>query len=129
MSRFNKEVYSEVYSIINMLAYEDRNKIPKRLLNLIEKKKDSNYNVNIENLSPDAQKILSVLYTDYISTEEERKVIKAKEQSLSRKRAIKKDNIELSEVSNVVVENNKLQKYKKNTFRNFLEKIKRLFKK
>ena len=68
----------------------------KLLLNLLKNYfTDKDYNVNPEQKSiedlkllDETKKILSVLYTDYITTNEEREIIKAKE------RSIKKQNIE-----------------------------------
>ena len=51
---------------------------------MIEKRKDSSYNIDVENIEDlnlleDTEKILSVIYTDYIATVEEKEIIKNKE--------------------------------------------------
>lgn len=90
-----KRAYSEVYYLISKMPEEMKNKIPENLINEIKNNMDKDYNVNPEQKSiedlkllNETKKILSVLYTDYITTNEEREIIKAKE------RSIKKQNIE-----------------------------------
>ena len=39
-----KETYSEVYQILNLLGNEYINKLPKSLFNMLEEKRDINYN-------------------------------------------------------------------------------------
>ncbi|MBQ7668966.1 MAG: hypothetical protein IJS47_06535 [Clostridia bacterium] len=141
MSRVDTRVYSELYYIINMLTEENRNKIPTRLMNLIEQNRDTEYEFSIDNmnhLSPDTSKILSVIYTDYIVDEEERKIIKAKEEMIKRELTMS-DNIKFKEEMShnmepldvsVLEEPKSLQPYeKKNIFKIFIEKLKKLFKK
>lgn len=88
----NSKAYTEVYYIINEMSDELKSKIPQDIIANIEEKMDNNYQFNIENkdiedikLLEDTEKILSVLYTDYIATEYERKIIKAKEKILLNK--------------------------------------------
>jgi len=85
MSRFDSKAYTEVYEIINMLSDEEKEKIPPKWHALIEAKRDKNYEFNPREddveLLEDTEKILSVLYTDFLSTSEERRVILAKEKS------------------------------------------------
>ena len=79
---------------------ELKNKIPKDIILGIKDNIDKNYEFeideeNIDNihLLEDTEKILSVLYTDYLATEEERKVIKNKEKMIFiEKEKRKKDN-------------------------------------
>lgn len=80
----NPKAYKEVNEIIKNLPTEMQDKIPKDIRKDIEYNCDKNYSFSIDNLKElkllkDTEKILSVLYTDYFSTEKERKVIVAKE--------------------------------------------------
>lgn len=80
--------YNQVSFIISKMSYDLQSRIPKEIRGLIESKKDKNIvieaeNVNDLNLLKDTEKILSVLYTDYLATEEERKVIRGKERILA----------------------------------------------
>ena len=66
------------------MSSELKNKIPKEIISMIEKRKDSSYNIDVENIEDldlleDTEKILSVIYTDYIATVEEKEIIKNKE--------------------------------------------------
>ena len=84
------KAYTEVYYIINEMSEELRSLIPEKLIQNIKAKMDTGYEFNIEDedienleLLEDTEKILSVLYTDYLATEEERQVIKAKERAIA----------------------------------------------
>ena len=95
----DKKAYTEVYKIIELLPNELKNKIPKDIILGIKDNIDKKYefeineeNIDNINLLEDTEKILSVLYTDYLATEEERKVIKNKEKMvLIKKEKRKKD--------------------------------------
>lgn len=80
----NPKAYTQVSYIINNMSSELKNKIPKEIISMIEKRKDSSYNIDVENIEDlnlleDTEKILSVIYTDYIATVEEKEIIKNKE--------------------------------------------------
>lgn len=72
-----------------MLPEKEKAKIPEKWYQLIETKRDKDYKFNTRDeditLLPDTEKILSVIYTDYLASEEERKIIKAKENSFLKK--------------------------------------------
>jgi len=80
--------YSQVSFIISKMSYELQSRIPKDIRELIESKKDKNLVIEAENVNDlkllkDTEKMLSVLYTDYLATEEERKIIRGKERILA----------------------------------------------
>lgn len=87
----DKKAYTEVFYIINEMSEELRSKIPSEIIKNIENKMDRNYDFNIEDdienaeLLEDTEKILSVLYSDYFATNEERELIKNKEKILKEK--------------------------------------------
>lgn len=92
MKMINSKACTEVYYIINEMSDELRTKIPQNIIKNIKENMDNNYQFDVENkdietinLLEDTEKILSILYTDYIATEYERKVIKAKEKILLNK--------------------------------------------
>lgn len=95
----DKKAYTEVYKIIELLPNKLKNKIPNDIILGIKDNIDKKYefeineeNIDNINLLEDTEKILSVLYTDYLATEEERKVIKNKEKMvLIKKEKRKKD--------------------------------------
>lgn len=100
-----KQAYSEVYYLICKMPEKMKNKIPKDLINSIKNNMDKNYKVNPEEkdiedikLLEDTKKILSVLYSDYITTDEEKKIIKAKEQSIKNKKNKIVTNVKINEL-------------------------------
>lgn len=102
----NRKAYTEVYYIVNLMSEEMKNMIPEKVLNNIKNRMDKEYEFyidedDIENLEllEDTEKILSVLYTDYLSTEEERQIILNKEKMLAgSKNKITEKNIEVKDV-------------------------------
>ncbi len=93
----DRKAIKEAYVIINMLSKENKNKIPKDFIEYLKDNMDKNYkfdisdkieNINRVKLLPDTEKILSVVYTDYLSTEEEKNIIKFKEDLCKKKNKI-----------------------------------------
>lgn len=88
------KAYTEVFYIISEMSEEMRNKIPEKVLKNIENRMDKNYEFLIEDIDSielleDTEKILSVLYTDYFATDEEREVILNKEKILAQRKSEK----------------------------------------
>ena len=100
----DKKAYTEVFYIINELSEELRSKIPSEIIKNIENKMDRNYDFNIEDdienaeLLEDTEKILSVLYTDYFATNEERELIKNKEKILKEKQKSDLPKVKINEI-------------------------------
>ena len=83
----NAEAYAQVSYIISKMSKKLKNKIPNDVIDVIESNKDKKYVINEEvvkniELLPDTEKLLSVLYTDYIATDEEKAIIKNKEKMI-----------------------------------------------
>lgn len=77
---FDRRALTEVYNVLIMLDKENFDKIPKKMIQAIKNNMDTEYDVQwneIENgnLLEDTEKILSVLYTDYLATPEEKNII------------------------------------------------------
>lgn len=77
-------MYSEVYSILNMLGQNYKSSIPKQILNLVENKRfkeyTPKYSVSIplwkQNISKDATEFICMLHYNYwIKNEDEKKEI------------------------------------------------------
>ncbi|MBE5813279.1 MAG: hypothetical protein E7314_06480 [Clostridiales bacterium] len=108
---YDSKVYTEVYEIINIFPSKERKKIPVKWYQLIESKRDKDYEFDARDenviLLPDTEKILSVIYTDYLASEEERKIIKAKEESFVKKnynKEIQNEDVELKiETSKIMI--------------------------
>ena len=141
----NKKAYTEVYFIISQLSDEMKEKIPAEIKKRIALNLDKDYMLylqdnDLENIEllEDTEKILSVLYTDYLSSPEERKVILEKEKLLKMKKEIKKKREYKQEAmfSEKKEETYKIDKRKqdliklekKNIFQKISEKIKSFFK-
>jgi hypothetical protein len=82
----DKKAYTEVYKLIEILPEELKKKIPEDFIDVIKNNMDTSYKFEIDtenieeiDLLEDTEKILSVIYTDYLATEEERRIIKNKE--------------------------------------------------
>ena len=83
--------YTQVSYIISKMSKELKEKIPQEFIDMVERNKEKEKIIDIENveqidLLEDTKKILSVIYTDYIATDEERNIIKNKERILTQKK-------------------------------------------
>lgn len=86
----SKEAYSEVYAILNLMSWNLINKIPEKIWENIDNKRDKDKVIEINNIeeyqtSEQANKLLAVIYKDYFATNEEKEVIQAKEKILYQK--------------------------------------------
>ena len=76
-----KKAFVELNEIINHLNTNLKNKIPKKTLEAINNAKDKNYQFKYDNtqslskqkLLPETISLLSIIYSDYLCSEEERK--------------------------------------------------------
>lgn len=87
----DRRAYSEVNYIINNMPEEMKAKIPDDVITNIQNKMDKEYivsfkDIEYDELLPDTEKLLAVLYADYIATEEERKLIKDTEKRIKDKK-------------------------------------------
>lgn len=87
----DKRAYSEVNYIINNMPEEMKDKIPDDVIINIQNKMDKDYVVKIKDIEydellPDTEKILAVLYADYIAPEEEIRFIKDTEKRIKDKK-------------------------------------------
>ena len=80
MKDIDKKVFSEVYDIIYHMDKGLYNKIPKQFLDFIKENKDNNYivnidyskNINEQGLLQQTRVMLSLIYRDYLCSEQER---------------------------------------------------------
>lgn len=114
----DRRAYTEVYEIITQMSDELREKIPKEVRKAIEEQRDRNYVFFIDEeveeieLLEDTEKILSVLYTDYLATEEEKKVIREKEKILAQR---KKEEVPEMVIQELFKKNEKQEKNQRNS--------------
>ena len=135
-----KEAYSEVYAILNLMSWNSINKIPEKIWENIENKRDKEKVIEINNIeeyqaSEQANKLLAVLYKNYFATDEEKEVIQAKEKILYQKEQeelrekYNLDNLFKNRVSKVeTVENSvAMVEYKESIFTKIKNWFKRTF--
>lgn len=68
-----KEIYSEVYQVLNLLGNEYINKLPKSLFNMLEEKRNINYEpkyteelpLNKQNIKKETLSIIALLHLNY----------------------------------------------------------------
>ena len=132
----DRRACSEVNYIINQMPQEMKVKIPTDVIKNIQSNMDKDYIVELKDIEydellPDTEKILAVLYTDYIAPEEERKVIKDKEKRIKEKKIqeINKNVINPFEKINRTEPRKRITiKKKKKWYEKFIDWIKRYFK-
>lgn len=89
----DKRAYTQAYRMIEILPEKEKKKIPDNLIMGIKNNMDESYEFEIDDenlddieLLDDTEKILSVIYTDYLATDEEKKIIKNKEMAILREK-------------------------------------------
>lgn len=88
MVNITNQVCSEVYDIIYHMEEELFNKIPKNFIDLMKQNRDENFEVNIDysksindqDLQRGTRVILSLIYRDYLCSEEQRKTLIEKDE-------------------------------------------------
>lgn len=87
----NPKAYKEGYEIIKSLPESTKKKIPEEIWEFIKENMDTNHEITwnhiYENsLLEDTNTMLAILYKAYLATEEEKIIIKAKENSIRKKK-------------------------------------------
>lgn len=149
MTKIYQQAFSEVNEILSYLSKENYNKIPKEVIDAIEKNKDDDYVFFIDTTIPfeeqeileESKAILFNIYKDYLSNDEIKdKIIELQKEEQIVKESINSSNIHLNdlfpkkpekeievevktETALIQIDNNK------NIFIKILEKIKNIFKK
>ncbi len=81
MSDKTKKVYSEVYAFLNIVSEEDRNKIPKKLKEMIEEEREKEYTpsytfeipIGEQEISDEAIAMIALLHLNYWCEDENEK--------------------------------------------------------
>ena len=140
--KFDRKALTEVYEILK--EYEEGiDEMPEKYLWVIEDNMDKDYVFIIDDfetieLRKDTKKIITYLYTNFLSTPEERNVLKQLEKIQYEER-IAKENKQKREITYPIFNKNKLEEkveiedknndnlpmeYKESLFKNILNKIK-----
>lgn len=77
-----KEIYSEVYQVLNLLGNEYIDKLPNRLFNMLKEKRDISYkpqyekdiSLNKQNIKKEALAIIALLHLNYWCENEKEKL-------------------------------------------------------
>lgn len=81
MSDKTKKVYSEVYAFMNIVSEENKNKVPKKLKEMIEKERDKEYTpsytfdipIEEQEISDEAVAMLALIHLNYWCEDENEK--------------------------------------------------------
>ena len=81
MSDKTKKVYSEVYAFLNIISEEDRNKVPKKLKEMIEEEREKEYTpsytfeipIEEQEISDEAIAMIALLHLNYWCEDENEK--------------------------------------------------------
>ena len=144
MNRKTKEIYSEVYQVLNLLGNEYIDKLPKSLFNMLEKKRDINYEpkytedipLNKQNIKNETISIIALLHLNYWCENENEKfelkqIFKNNEDMYENelRKKYNPDNIFKKHVQEKIIKNEvALVEYKESIFKRLINKIKSLFK-
>lgn len=142
------KAYTEVNCLLDYMPQSYIDKLPKRLIELIKKQSQKQYNIEIDtnkslleqNFSKKTKDLIAVIKYNYWSTDEEKRKLKNifyQNENISQKELLEKYNpndifkkkeskINITETVNT---NLQLVKYKENIFIRFLNKIRSMFKK
>ena len=81
MSDKTKKVYSEVYAFLNIISEEDRNKVPKKLKEMIEEEREKEYTpsytfeipIEEQEISDEAIAMIALIHLNYWCEDENEK--------------------------------------------------------
>ena len=140
-----KEIYSEVYQILNLLGNDYIDKLPTSLINMLREKREINYNpeytddipLNEQNIKKETMSIITLLYLNYWCEDENEKlevkqILKSNEDNyqLELRERYNPDNIfknykqESKKVEANIDDETSMMPYKKSIFRKIINKLK-----
>lgn len=138
-----KEIYSEVYQVLNLLGNEYIDKLPKSLFNMLEEKRNINYEpkytedlpLNKQNIKKETLSIIALLHLNYwcenVNEKNELNQMFKNNEDRYQDELRKKhdpDNIFKKHIQENIVKNEiSLVKYKESIFKRFINKIKSFF--
>ncbi len=138
-----KEIYSEVYQLLNLLGNEYIDKLPKSLFNMLREKRNINYEpkytedlpLNKQNIKKETLSIIALLHLNYWCKNENEKnelkqIFKNNEDNYQNELREKynPDNIFKKHIQENIVKNEvSLVEYKESIFKRLINKIKSIF--
>ena len=136
-----KNVYTEVYTILQNLNEEEYKKIPPEVIRAIETNRNEEYKYELEDnlelkeqtMLPETKAILFNLFRDYLSTPEQKnKIIQMQEKERQKSELRKKQLYNTKIFDNRTIEKtkkNEIIEYKEKTLERIFNKIKSFFRK
>ena len=138
-----KEIYSEVYQVLNLLGNEYIDKLPKSLFNMLEEKRNINYEpkytedlpLNKQNIKKETLSIIALLHLNYwcenVNEKNELDQMFKNNEDRYQDELRKKydpDNIFKKHIQENIIKNEvSLVEYKESIFKRIINKIKSLF--
>ena len=143
-----KEIYSEVYQVLNLLGNDYLNKLPDSLINMLREKRDVNYNpqytadisLNEQNIKKETIFIIVLLYLNYWCKDEKevlevKKILKENEDKyqVELREKYNPDNIfknnikETKEITQNVINETTMILYKESVFIKIINRLKNFF--
>ncbi len=138
-----KEIYSEVYQVLNLLGNEYIDKLPNSLLNMLKEKRSMDYNpqyiedipLNKQNIKKETLAIIALLHLNYWCENEKEKlelkqVLKNNEDRYQQeiRNKYNPENMFIKNKQEKIVENRvSLIEYKEPLFKKIIRKIKNIF--
>ncbi len=138
-----KEIYSEVYQVLNLLGNEYIDKLPNSLFNMLKEKRNTNYNpqyiedipLNKQNIRKETLAIIALLHLNYWCDNEKEKlelkqILKNHEdkyQQELRNKYNSEDIFKKHIQENIVKNQVSMIEYKEPLFKRFISKIKSIF--
>ena len=139
----SKEIYSEVYQVLNLLGNEYIDKLPKSLFNMLEEKRNINYEpkytedlpLNKQNIKKEALSIIALLHLNYWceNVKEKNELNQMFKDNEDRyqdelRKKYDPDNIFKKHIQENIIKNEvSLVEYKESIFKRLINKIKSLF--
>ena len=138
-----KEIYSEVYQVLNLLGNEYIDKLPKSLFNMLEEKRNINYEpkytedlpLNKQNIKKETLSIIALLHLNYwcenVNEKNELNQMFKNNEDRYQDELRKKydpDNIFKKHIQENIIKNEvSLVEYKESIFKRLINKIKSIF--
>lgn len=142
----DKDIYSEVYSVLNLLGKDFIDKIPKDIYKMIEEKRNKDYNplytyelpLKKQNINKRSLSIIAFFDINYWSNQERKLILKNKfkQNEINNQKKLREKynpdeifikNVKKEYVQNKDDNNNNLIKRKESILRRFINKFKRFF--
>lgn len=138
-----KDIYSEVYQVLNLLGNEYVNKLPNNLFNMLKEKRNIDYNpkyiedipLNKQNIKKETLSIIALLHLNYWCDSEKEKlelkqILNSNEERYQQELRNKynpEDIFKKHKQQNIVKNQVSMIEYREPLFKRFIDKMKKIF--